>query len=56
MSAICGGVVNQTTYDSDPWAYMMCWIMPDKEYSWWVEEKDEKLKAILFKTFAYSAI
>lgn len=31
-SGICGGVISQSLFDSDPWAYMMAWVMPDKQF------------------------
>lgn len=57
--AICGGVINQSLFDSDPWAYMMAWILPDKQF-----EKYKKLKEAnkdkeaekVFEKYAWSAI
>lgn len=30
--AICGGVISESKYQSDPWAYMMATILPDDKY------------------------
>jgi len=27
--AVCGGVINKSRFLSDPWAYMMAWVMED---------------------------
>lgn len=57
--AMCGGVVSQSTFDSDPWAYMMAFVMPDdrfEQYKICKREKDEKKAKELFDKFAVSMI
>ena len=54
--AICGGVVSQSTFDSDPWAYMMAFYMPDEKYNEYITIKDKKLQSSFFKEYARSAI
>lgn len=59
MSAICGGVVSETLFFSDPWAYMMAYRMPDKEFKQYqaaVKKGDKKEADRLFKKYAVSAI
>ncbi|HEX8196335.1 MAG TPA: hypothetical protein VF571_09120 [Pyrinomonadaceae bacterium] len=53
---MCGGVVSQSTFNSNPWAYMMCFVMPDKEFEKYNAEKDEKKRKELFKKYARSVI
>ena len=57
--SICGGVVSQRTFDSDPWAYMMAYYMKDEhfvEYKAAKESGDDKKAAKLFDKYACSAI
>jgi len=57
--AICGGVISKSTFDSDPWAYMMGWVMEDVQF-----EKYKKLKEAgkdkeaekIFDKYAFSVI
>ena len=35
--SICGGVISQSKFDSNPWAYMMMMYMPDKQFKKYVE-------------------
>jgi hypothetical protein len=55
-SAMCGGLISETKFLSDPWAYMMAWYMPDKQYARYVATKDEKKRKQLFDKYARSAI
>ena len=60
--SMCGGVVSESTFLSDPWAYMMAFYMPDdkfKEYKYlrgikqaWAERDAKQF----FKKHARSAI
>jgi len=56
---ICGGVVKQSEFFKDPMAYLMCRVLPDKDYEKWKEAVDkrdwEKAKRIL-KRKAWSPI
>lgn len=57
--AICGGVINQSLFDSDPWAYMMAYILPDKQFDIYKKlkkAKKEKEAGMIFKKYAYSPI
>lgn len=57
--AMCGGVINQTLFDSDPMAYMMAYIMPDDKFELYLKAKndrDDKAATKLFNEFAWSAI
>ena len=56
VGAICGGVISESKYFSDPWAYMMAWILPDDKFKKYTEEKDEKKKRRIFERYAKSAI
>lgn len=59
---ICGGVVSQSIFDSDPWAYMMCYYMVDDRFKEYQELKAikqpwaEKEANRFFKKHAISAI
>jgi len=59
---VCGGVVSESTFYSDPWTYMMCYYMPDdkfNEYRNLCEIKQpwaEKDARQFFKKHAKSAI
>lgn len=54
--AICGGVVSQSKFDSDPWVYMMAYYMADDKFKKYVAEKDPKKKRIMFDKYARSVI
>lgn len=57
--AICGGVVSQSLFDSDPWAYMMAYVMPDKAFKEYAKAKRAgmvKRAEQLFDQFARSVI
>lgn len=54
--AICGGVISQSKFDSDPWAYMMAWVMPDDKYKKYINEKDRKKQQKIFEKYARSVI
>jgi hypothetical protein len=57
--AMCGGVINETMFNSNPMAYMMSYIMPDKEFKEYVKLKNEgedKSAKELFDKTAWSAI
>jgi hypothetical protein len=55
-SAICGGVISQTQFDSDPLAYMMSWYMEDSKFEAYQMIKNPKEKARFFNKHARSAI
>lgn len=55
-SAMCGGVISQSMFDSSPMGYMMCFVMPDKWYKKYVALKDEKKQHQLFVKHARSII
>lgn len=57
--AMCGGVVNQTLFESDPMAYMMAYILPDDKFSAYMLAKktgNDKLAKQIFDNHAWSAI
>jgi hypothetical protein len=54
--SMCGGVISQSTFDSNPWAYMMAYVMPDDKFELYKNEKDEKKSNKLFDKFAKSMI
>jgi hypothetical protein len=57
--AICGGCIPESMFNKDPWAYMMCYTMPDKKYVKYVELKKsgkEKEATIFWEKYAYSHI
>ena len=54
--AICGGVISESKYLSNPWAYMMAWRLPDDKYAKYIAEKDEKKKRRIFEKYARSSI
>ena len=56
MSAICGGVIKQSLFDSNPEAYMMSPYMKDKKFDRWVKMKPGKEKDKYFEDNHYSAI
>lgn len=53
---VCGGVISKSTFDSDPWAYMMCYYMPDDKFADYVDSSDDKERKKLFDKYARSAI
>jgi hypothetical protein len=57
--AMCGGVINETLFQSDPMAYMMAYVMPDdkfKEYQHAKESGDDKSAKELFNEYSRSVI
>ena len=57
--SICGGVIAQSLFDSDPMAYMMAWTLPDehfKKYKKYKENGQDKEATRIFEKYAYSAI
>lgn len=57
--SICGGCIPQSMFLKDPWAYMMCYTMPDNRYKQYVKlKKSDKEKQALkyFDKYAYSHI
>ena len=34
---VCGGIISKSTFDSDPWAYMMCYFMDDDRFAEYTE-------------------
>jgi len=55
MSAICGGVINLSKFNEDPMRYMMCYVLPDKEFKMYLKANDEE-RIKIFNKFAHSAI
>lgn len=56
FGSMCGGVISQSLFESDPWAYMMAYYMEDEKFEEYRAEKDEKKRRELFKKYAMSAI
>lgn len=60
--AMCGGVISQSMFDSDPMAYMMAYYMEDDKFELYKKYKnsqgkaDQKSAQSLFKKYAKSAI
>ena len=61
--SICGGVISESQMmkgiKKNPYAYMMSYTLPDKQYKKWVEllkEKKDKEAHKIFEKYAYSAI
>jgi len=54
--AICGGVISDSLFDTDPMAYLMCWTMPDDKFELYKNETNKKKKSALFDKYAYSHI
>lgn len=59
---VCGGVIAESLFNSDPWAYLMCYYLPDARFTeyktlrenpqkWAQREADR-----FFKKYAKSAI
>ena len=61
-SALCGGIVSKSMFDSDPWAYMMAYYMEDDKFETYkklkssANKKDEKSAKEWFRKYAKSAI
>ena len=56
---MCGGVINETLFESDPWAYMMAYILPDDKFTAYQAAKnlgDDKRAKQIFDEHAWSAI
>lgn len=56
---ICGGVISQSTFDSNPWAYMMCWVMSDENFEIYkslTKLNNKKLASEFRKEYARSMI
>jgi len=54
--AICGGVISESKFQSNPWAYMMAFVMPDKWFKKYVATKDKKAREQLFNKYARSIV
>lgn len=57
--AICGGVIRQSLFDSNPWAYMMSYVMADDKFELYKQAQirgDKKLAKKLFHEHAKSMI
>jgi hypothetical protein len=54
--AMCGGVINKSLFNSDPWAYMMQFVMPDDKFELYKNEEDPKKRKELFDKYAISMI
>lgn len=53
---MCGGVVSENTFNSDPMAYMMAYYMKDEDFDVYKNIKGEKDRRQFFKKNAHSAI
>jgi hypothetical protein len=54
--SMCGGVINMSTFKSDPEAYLMAYVMADKHFEEYKKERDEKKRHKLFDRYAQSMI
>jgi len=57
--AVCGGVVMQSEANKNPMAYMMAWIMPDKQFAEYKKLKEagnSKEANKIFDKYARSVI
>ena len=54
--AICGGVVSHSTFHSDPWAYMMAYVMSDENFEIYKTLTNKKMAHDFFKKYARSMI
>lgn len=57
--AMCGGVISQSLFDSDPWAYMMAYSLPDLQFEKYKALKNagkDKEATKLFEKYAISHI
>ena len=54
--AMCGGVTSESTFYSNPDAYMMAFIMTDENFEVYRNIKGEKDRRQFFKKHAYSHI
>lgn len=57
--AICGGVIKKSLFDSDPWAFMMSYVMDDLHFEEYKKAKasgDSKLANQIFHEHAKSMI
>lgn len=52
---ICGGVVSETEFHNNPWAYMMMRILPDEYYQQYMKA-DELGQKLIIKKHGWSAI
>lgn len=56
---MCGGVINETLFQSDPMQYMMSYVMPDDKFEQYVKAKNDgndKHAKELFNKYARSII
>jgi hypothetical protein len=54
--SLCGGIISKSTFDSDPWAYMMAYYMEDKYFEKYKAETDKLKRKKIFDKYARSAI
>ena len=54
--SMCGGVINQSTFDAEPMGYMMAFVMPDDKFEIYRKEKDDKKRHTMFEKYARSMI
>ena len=57
--AMCGGVISQTLFDSEPMAYLMAYVLPDDKFKEYAELKrsgKDKEATKIFNKFARSNI
>lgn len=56
---ICGGVVKQSEFFKNPMAYLICYVLPDKDYEKWeqaVKNRDWERARKIVKRKAWSPI
>ena len=57
--SICGGVVSESLFNSNPWAYMMGYSLPDKQFKKYVAYKKagkDKEATKIFERYAHDHI
>jgi len=57
--SICGGVVSESKFKKNPWAFMMAYVMTDKQFEKYVAYKKsgkEKQATKIFERYAHSQI
>lgn len=55
VGAICGGVISQSLFDSNPWVFMMQDVMPDDKFEEY-KKANGKDRKVLFKKYGRSII
>ena len=54
--SICGGVIPQSLFLTDPELYMMVYYMPDERFEQYKKITNGKKKILFFRKYARSAI